>query len=211
MSYANMTATKLIATRCVACDRPLLDSLSVTWGMGPTCRKRAGISPTMPHRELANQLVHAAAIAAENGRTADVVDKAQRLHHLGLAKLHDILIKRFVKITLQEETDSDGAVWVHVYTPFDPTFLDALRTHVPAHGQLADGTEVAVKVKVTDPNKLNGRGQPRFKCWKVRRGFCRSLLRALAQTWPGRQALGPRGVFQVPTVPEYDHKYAKSA
>ena len=41
--YTAAPATELLATRCAACGRPLLDAASVEAGMGPTCRGRAGL------------------------------------------------------------------------------------------------------------------------------------------------------------------------
>ena len=49
MSYLNAPGTKLIATRCACCARPLLDSQSVEIGMGPTCRKKHGFDCS-PHK-----------------------------------------------------------------------------------------------------------------------------------------------------------------
>lgn len=41
--YTDAPATDLLATRCAACGRPLLDAVSVEIGMGPVCRERAGL------------------------------------------------------------------------------------------------------------------------------------------------------------------------
>jgi len=41
--YTSAPATSLVATRCAACGRPLLDAASVEIGMGPVCRERAGL------------------------------------------------------------------------------------------------------------------------------------------------------------------------
>ena len=41
--YTDAPATDLLATRCAACGRPLLDAASVEAGMGPICRGRAGL------------------------------------------------------------------------------------------------------------------------------------------------------------------------
>ena len=35
--YTNAPATKLLATNCLACGRPLVDALSVERGVGPEC------------------------------------------------------------------------------------------------------------------------------------------------------------------------------
>ena len=42
MSYENAPATRMLATHCAACGRPLVDATSVETGMGPVCRERYG-------------------------------------------------------------------------------------------------------------------------------------------------------------------------
>jgi hypothetical protein len=44
MTYENAPATKMIATHCACCGRPLVDAVSVETGMGPHCRKKHGFS-----------------------------------------------------------------------------------------------------------------------------------------------------------------------
>ena len=44
MSYENAPATKMLATYCACCARPLLDAESVEVGMGPVCRKTHGFA-----------------------------------------------------------------------------------------------------------------------------------------------------------------------
>jgi len=42
MSYESAPATKLLASHCACCGRPLVDSKSVEAGVGPECRKKHG-------------------------------------------------------------------------------------------------------------------------------------------------------------------------
>lgn len=44
MGYENAPATKLLATHCCCCARPLVDAKSVELGIGPECRKRHGFT-----------------------------------------------------------------------------------------------------------------------------------------------------------------------
>lgn len=44
MSYEAAPATRMLATHCAACARPLVDAKSVETGMGPDCRKRHGFN-----------------------------------------------------------------------------------------------------------------------------------------------------------------------
>lgn len=69
-SYENAPATKLLATHCAVCRRPLLDSLSVEIGMGPVCRERHGYNAEMNElpgcRDAANCIVHRIAAQPDN-------------------------------------------------------------------------------------------------------------------------------------------------
>ena len=48
MSYVNAPATKMLATHCCVCHRPLLDAKSVELGIGPDCLKRHGFNIDVP-------------------------------------------------------------------------------------------------------------------------------------------------------------------
>jgi hypothetical protein len=88
MSYENAPATRLLATHCGVCTRPLLDAVSVEMGIGPDCRKKY-----MPKalagapREEANKIVHqlALAISEQRGTIAGSIpqDVAQAVHSVG--------------------------------------------------------------------------------------------------------------------------------
>lgn len=41
-TYENAPATRMLATHCAVCSRPLVDAASVEAGMGPDCRDRHG-------------------------------------------------------------------------------------------------------------------------------------------------------------------------
>lgn len=93
MSYVNAPATKLLATHCCACGRPLVDAQSVEAGMGPDCRKRYALpeSLTEEQRTRANKLVYA--IAREQVGP-EVGEALSELRQLGCHTLADRLIKR---------------------------------------------------------------------------------------------------------------------
>lgn len=65
MSYEDAKSTKMLATHCFACRRPLRDSMSVEIGMGPVCRGKAGydeVGCTLEQRQRANALIHKVAL-----------------------------------------------------------------------------------------------------------------------------------------------------
>jgi len=65
--YTAAPATALVAARCAACGRALLDAVSVEVGMGPTCRGRAGLDGegTGANWETARALLSGAVTVAE--------------------------------------------------------------------------------------------------------------------------------------------------
>lgn len=50
MGYTDAPATKLVATACLICRRPLVDAASVEAGIGPVCREKSGFGadPSRP-------------------------------------------------------------------------------------------------------------------------------------------------------------------
>ena len=73
MSYEELTTTKIVATHCCACNRPLLDAESVTAGMGPICRKKYNLPDTLTteQRDLANSLVHKLGVLRQEDKDSD--------------------------------------------------------------------------------------------------------------------------------------------
>lgn len=108
MSYENAPATKLLATHCAVCSRPLVDAESVDTGIGPECRKRHGYNTkvTAEQRTAANKLVHDIALAVSHDDHAKVTEAikaaAFQLPALGFTKLADVLVKRSATITIAE-------------------------------------------------------------------------------------------------------------
>lgn len=126
--YTDAPATDLLATRCAACGRPLLDAVSVEIGMGPVCRERAGLDgagtgaywPTVVSllagtgidlsgadaRRTANKVVHR--IAADQG-AADVPVLLGALDALGFAGVASAIREHLdVKVPAVEVTEGEG-------------------------------------------------------------------------------------------------------
>lgn len=123
MSYENAPATRLIATHCVACGRPLVDSESVEAGMGPDCRERHGyyadVSPEA--RADANARVHA--LATGTLAPAQVAAELVMIRALGFDRLADKLESRLVVV----EIAALDASTIAVVTPYAPAFVDDLK------------------------------------------------------------------------------------
>ena len=75
MSYEDLTTTKIVATQCVACGRPLLDAQSVATGMGPTCRAKYNYTDSITEeaREEANKLIHKLGVLRQEDGEVDAI------------------------------------------------------------------------------------------------------------------------------------------
>jgi hypothetical protein len=176
MSYENATATKLLATHCVCCGRPLVDAISVQLGIGPECRGHndAGIEPDV--QKIANEHVFHAAIACQNGQIARVLEFAGLIRQLGLDNLADKVARRFknaekkVDITITVE----GELY-RVDTPFRRGDKEAF---------------IAAWRKIPGRRWLNGANY-------VPLAQKAALIDLLKEFFAGKFATGPKGVFRI--------------
>lgn len=150
MTYENAPATKMLASCCACCARPLLDSFSVETGVGPECRKRHGyanpdvtVDPANIATVLAAAELTELELAAVFGdSTATVREVANRLvyrialdqtsevaarftvalHGLGFTKLAGRVAKRLGSVTVTAEGDD-----LLVKAPFSDAFNNAVR------------------------------------------------------------------------------------
>ena len=169
MSYENAPATKMLATHCCACGRPLLDAKSVELGIGPDCRKRLGFNMNVSEeaRAEANRLVYQLALTPVDGRM-DAAAACARLAELGFAKLADKCLEWVAPIRV---TESDGRLVVKA--PYCEAATDAWRG-------------------------IRGRRWDRdAKCNSVPATERAALWRLLVAHYPGQVAIGPKGPFQV--------------
>lgn len=121
MSYENAPSTKMLATDCAVCGKPLRDPLSVDAGVGPECRKRYGYNVEIDPeaRKTANRLIHAIACerSAQAPNLRGVIDMIEQVGALGLRDLAAILAKRLATVELR--TTLDGRVGVDVAYSYD--------------------------------------------------------------------------------------------
>lgn len=126
MSYEDAPATKMLATQCAVCARPLVDSISVEIGMGPDCRKKHGYDVTGIEPEArisANKIINAIACGDEGRYGTDLAALVNTLRHLGFDKLADVLIER--KAAVRIVGPEMGKL--SVYSRYNESFIDALR------------------------------------------------------------------------------------
>jgi len=130
-NYLNSPSTRLLATNCVCCGRALVDACSVELGIGPECR--LGIFPEGIDdcdRKIANEHVHAAAIAAQNGQVQKVVEIAGLIRELGFVELADKVERRFAEGVVKAERNADIVIeeedgYMLIATPYRRGDADA--------------------------------------------------------------------------------------
>ena len=105
--YENLDTTKMLATSCVLCGKPLLDGASVEAGMGKTCRsKHGGDEISAETRKEANKLVHKAGVLRQkSGSTIEFIEVIHGLREIGCDTIADAIATRCVapEITLNKE------------------------------------------------------------------------------------------------------------
>jgi hypothetical protein len=172
--YENAPATKMLATHCAACGRPLVDSVSVEVGMGPDCRKKYGYNAVVDEelRSQANKLIYKIALARSgSGTDLGAVQAIRSLRDLGFDKLAEICLKRCRVVVIEER----GSV-LAVSTPYSEEAADGFRA-IP--GRRWDRE---AKVNLV-PNTQDGK---------------RALMdRVLRRCFLGAAALGPKGAFAI--------------
>jgi hypothetical protein len=187
-TYESAPATRKLAAHCICCGRPLLDSVSVEFGIGPVCRVKHGFNESIGEdaRKRANVLVHEGACIGDSdpARVLAIVDEIEKL---GLAKLAAIVRKRFIDISV---LDMEGDK-IEVRTPYSEAFTVSLRRRVP----------YAAKRPVRGTNG-------KFSHWEIAAACKRSVLGVLADAFPGKMALGSKGAFRIPTVEEFNAKFS---
>lgn len=180
--YENAPATKLLATHCICCNRPLLDATSVELGIGPDCRKKY-MGKAQGHddaaRREANALVHRLALAITSSGTpvdllcgtSDESAMVTRIRELGFDKLADKLVAAWMPIRIVE-TDS----MLVVKSPYNDDAVAAARA-IP--GRRWNGEEKC--------NEFPASQRPAV--WNLLRRF-----------YAGIAGMGPKGPFVVPAL-----------
>lgn len=181
MSYETAPATRLLATKCAVCGRPLVDAESVEIGMGPECRKQNGLEADNPKRAEANKLVHRLALFRSQHELAppveSVVEMLSQLEGLGYVKLREVLTQRLAAVVIKQE-----GVWLELKAPFKATAqakLRALNGAQPASWR--DGPYI----------------MDRAMRWRFHVGCRNALWAILKEEYPGMLGTGPQGSFAI--------------
>ena len=184
--YENAPATKLLATNCCACGKPLVDAKSVEVGMGPVCRKKYGYDTDVGEyeRKAANVLIHKLAVAVSGGNVdLESLKCAIVLRELGFAKIADIFVHRGAGVVIEEREIEDQPRYV-VRTPFSPEFNQA--SWMPG------------RFGLKFPAALSGSKRKVFHWVFPRTPVARRrIFNALLTCFLGALAVGPQGPFEI--------------
>jgi hypothetical protein len=149
MSYENAPATRLVATHCACCSRPLVDAASVERGVGPECARKYGYddaqgepdwdavqkaldlyaggdAPCFPERDAhkaANVLVHYVA-AVPSDASCPAVAAIDALGFKTLARTLALRLGAIVVDAIQVDGQRDMLV---VKAPYSEAFNVAMR------------------------------------------------------------------------------------
>jgi Family of unknown function (DUF6011) len=167
MSYENAPATKMLATHCAACGRPLVDAVSIETGLGPICRDKYGYNTEVAEtiRKLANTIVYTIALDPQGLKA---LQNAEALREIGFPLLADVITKRIATVRVLMV---DGRL--RLVTPYNENFLNAIR-------------------------QIPGRQwHKEEKVWSFPLTARAAVQDALAGTFAGKLAIGPKGPFVI--------------
>lgn len=173
-NYVNAPGTKMLASHCAVCGRPLLDAESVEKGIGPDCRKRYGydVPADDAARKEANGIVFQIAML-QKGREA--FDLCRKLFDLGWVTLAQRILHRLTRIEIVEEPNG-----LTLRAPYQYQFSGDLRAKLP---KAAWHRQKKVWI-IPAPGNL-----PAAKL---------AVHACLVKHFPGQWATGPKGPFVVP-------------
>lgn len=145
-TYENAPATKLVATHCAMCSRPLVDADSLEKGIGPVCAKRtdyghptnepdtvravtalAGTGVTVDladAHKACNQLVY---LIAADPKNANVPALCAAIEALGYVKVARVIAKRLAPAYVTVKTEGTSFV-VKLTVAFGSPVFDSVVT-----------------------------------------------------------------------------------
>lgn len=199
MGYEDAAATKILATNCACCGRPLVDAKSVQVGIGPECRKKYGYGMEVPEavRAQANKIIYALALAVSTGSiTVETFEQVDALEALGFGKIAAIFREKGAAIFIERRV-WNGVERLFVRVPYSEDFNAA---------SWVQG-RYGVKTEVTGSLSTKKVFHWTFDVSKETRA---KVHAALVQCFPGALAIGPSGPFTVAPLKTAAQKAAEA-
>lgn len=191
--YENAPATRMLATQCAVCRRPLVDAKSVELGIGPDCRRKYGFDENVSEqaRQEANKIVHG--IACEGGGLK-VAEGTVRLRELGFLKLAAIIMKRACPVRIEQANDL-----LLVWAPFSDLATNLFRG---ISGRKWHGKDCQEQAQLRGRTCSCCAGlepkERKFNSFPVAQK--EPLFKALVRAYNGQVAMGPKGAFKIGAV-----------
>jgi hypothetical protein len=192
-TYENAPATKLIATHCACCGRPLVDAVSVEAGIGPDCREKHGYAEAQGEADFAKALAFVANVAVD-GCEADL-GLPEDAHKAANWLTHKVACEQ----TGSRVLSYTNAIRALGYAKLASRIEDRLaKVRIEAtHGRLVVRTPYNADA-ITELKKINGRKyDPATKAWSFPAEFKRAIWEVLKSYFPGSVGVGPKGLFQI--------------
>lgn len=201
MGYEDAKATKMLATHCAACGRPLVDASSVEYGVGPVCRKKYQYEDALPITQEVTEKVEKTLSSVSDpdlqGKVSEAVSKDDSrkaanvlVHHiakfqkgpesmgairliraLGYEVLADRIEDRLKPEIIIEEDEDQGRIVVD--SPYNKTFVALVRE--------------------IEDRKFDFE----TKTWSVPKKKKRDLWEALKAAYEGEVGMGDKGPFVI--------------
>jgi len=191
--YEEAPSTKMLATHCAVCGRPLRDAISVSVGMGPDCRERHGYNAEVDPiaRAEANKIIHWVAVKQHG---YDVLVAAKRLREIGFPRIAEIISERASDVFIE---DAGRVIGINIYQgrtfELDDSGYKVSWKYNP--DVTMSPREVPGRVwlgRYQGPG-LDPKGE---KAWFVPYRSKRELHNFLARNFAGKAVMGPKGPYE---------------
>lgn len=214
--YENAPATKMLASHCACCARPLVDAVSVETGVGPDCRKTHGFASAQGEpdwdavlRETDGIVAMAELLGpkfAPGMATSDVrgvvaaMEGAWRLGGLETRRVANLLVHR---IACRQEGEDVLAMTNAVRALGFSKLADRIVARLASIRIERVGGRIVVRAPYSETSVAAFRAVPGRRFEKegkdARNVFpessAKAVLAALRACFPGATAHGPKGLF----------------
>lgn len=220
-SYVNAPATKMLATNCACCGRPLVDAHSVETGVGPDCRKMHGYDEPQVEPDWEAVYRHTDGVVsvaellgdwAEAG--ADAAKTMWRLGGVETRRVANLLVNR---IAHEQKGDAAEAMTQAVHALGYTTLAARIGARLAQVRVTVDGDDLVVVTPYRAEasgawRELGGRFErkPRRQR-RIPAASKRALWNVLRTYFAGLQMVGPQGLTVIPEMPVQARPVAKAA
>lgn len=205
-TYENAPATRLLATHCCVCGRPLLDSDSVEIGIGPTCRGKFAFDAEPNWDEVCTSLgLFAQHDPGDMQRLYLFEEAMAHLEDRGRVDTHKLsnLITHYIAAVGNRHDAHVGHLVDAITHMGRPSLADILRERLYTVRIVEVGNSYLVYTPYNEVFRTCvwqgriGRWNKSEKAYDVPMSNKHALFHALKRAYPNTNALGPKGEFRL--------------